>query len=107
MNGGAEGDRTLDLRIANATLSQLSYRPSKARDSSTVDWNVHLKVPDFPDMATCERDCIGPEVQAAVVAHTLYSCLIITQPRISPRSTQSDRGRHARSHGPVWAPPKS
>ena len=27
MNGGAEGDRTLDLRIANATLSQLSYRP--------------------------------------------------------------------------------
>jgi hypothetical protein len=45
--GGAEGDRTLDLRIANATLSQLSYRPTrdgagwwepgrpeKARDSS-------------------------------------------------------------------------
>jgi hypothetical protein len=28
-NGGAEGDRTLDLRIANATLSQLSYRPTR------------------------------------------------------------------------------
>jgi hypothetical protein len=27
-SGGAEGDRTLDLRIANATLSQLSYRPT-------------------------------------------------------------------------------
>src|ERR1700686_3067488 len=26
---GAEGDRTLDLRIANATLSQLSYRPTR------------------------------------------------------------------------------
>ena len=26
---GAEGDRTLDLRIANATLSQLSYRPTQ------------------------------------------------------------------------------
>ena len=26
-NGGAEGDRTPDLRIANATLSQLSYGP--------------------------------------------------------------------------------
>ncbi len=25
--GGVEGDRTLDLRIANATLSQLSYHP--------------------------------------------------------------------------------
>lgn len=27
LNGGAEEDRTPDLRIANATLSQLSYRP--------------------------------------------------------------------------------
>jgi hypothetical protein len=27
--GGGEGDRTLDLRIANATLSQLSYSPKK------------------------------------------------------------------------------
>jgi hypothetical protein len=25
--GGAEEDRTPDLRVANATLSQLSYRP--------------------------------------------------------------------------------
>ena len=30
-SGGAEGDRTLDLRIANATLSQLSYRPTARR----------------------------------------------------------------------------
>ena len=29
MNGGAEEDRTPDLRIANATLSQLSYRPNE------------------------------------------------------------------------------
>ena len=29
-NGGAEGGRTPDLRIANATLSQLSYGPSAA-----------------------------------------------------------------------------
>ena len=35
-SGGAEGNRTLDLRIANATLSQLSYRPDEARDSSIV-----------------------------------------------------------------------
>ena len=27
--GGVEGDRTLDLRIANAALSQLSYHPSR------------------------------------------------------------------------------
>ena len=29
--GGAEEDRTPDLRIANATLSQLSYRPTTNR----------------------------------------------------------------------------
>jgi hypothetical protein len=29
MRGGAEGDRTPDLRIANAALSQLSYCPSE------------------------------------------------------------------------------
>ena len=27
-NGGAEEDRTPDLRVANATLSQLSYGPT-------------------------------------------------------------------------------
>jgi hypothetical protein len=31
-NGGAEGDRTPDLRIANATLSQLSYGPDLFED---------------------------------------------------------------------------
>ena len=30
-DGGAEEDRTPDLRIANATLSQLSYRPTPNR----------------------------------------------------------------------------
>ena len=30
--GGAEGSRTPDLRIANATLSQLSYGPTRICD---------------------------------------------------------------------------
>jgi transaldolase len=33
--GGDEEDRTPDLRIANATLSQLSYAPTKERNSSS------------------------------------------------------------------------
>ncbi len=37
MHGGAEGDRTLDLRIANATLSQLSYRPMQSGKSMKPD----------------------------------------------------------------------
>ena len=28
-SGGPEGDRTLDLRVANAALSQLSYSPKR------------------------------------------------------------------------------
>jgi hypothetical protein len=31
MDGGVEEDRTPDLRIANATLSQLSYDPMELR----------------------------------------------------------------------------
>ena len=33
-DGGDEGDRTLDLRIANATLSQLSYVPTLPAEAS-------------------------------------------------------------------------
>jgi hypothetical protein len=45
--GGAEGDRTLDLRIANATLSQLSYRPTTraailAIAIQLVQWSFQL-----------------------------------------------------------------
>ncbi len=38
VTGGAEGDRTLDLRIANAALSQLSYRPTEGREWYLIDW---------------------------------------------------------------------
>jgi hypothetical protein len=41
--GGGEGDRTLDLRIANATLSQLSYSPVKGPGILAV-MAVHAKV---------------------------------------------------------------
>ena len=34
--GGADGDRTHDLCIANAALSQLSYRPTRARNVSSA-----------------------------------------------------------------------
>jgi hypothetical protein len=47
--GGAEGDRTLDLRIANATLSQLSYRPTTraailASAIRDVQWSFVVRV---------------------------------------------------------------
>ncbi len=36
--GGAEEDRTPDLRIANATLSQLSYGPNRVIILTSVYW---------------------------------------------------------------------
>jgi hypothetical protein len=36
--GGVEEDRTPDLRIANATLSQLSYHPSESRGFYRKRW---------------------------------------------------------------------
>ena len=50
--GGAEGDRTPDLRIANATLSRLSYGPD-------LSYRIHLAVvhPDFAPRSTgCAPD---------------------------------------------------
>ena len=40
---GAEGTRTLDLGIANATLSQLSYRPGtipRNREMIIEEWGI-------------------------------------------------------------------
>ena len=46
--GGAGGDRTPDLRIANATLSHLSYGPSKgailACTSATRQWGRRIRL---------------------------------------------------------------
>ena len=38
--GGAEGDRTPDLRIANAALSQLSYGPMGGADYVRRGWTM-------------------------------------------------------------------
>ena len=50
--GGAEGDRTLDLRIANATLSQLSYRPMRPpREITLAENGNHRPAPKMRDFA--------------------------------------------------------
>lgn len=45
LKGGAEGDRTPDLCIANAALSQLSYRPNRDAESSFCGAPVNRKLP--------------------------------------------------------------
>ena len=42
--GGAEGDRTPDLLIANEALSQLSYGPKRVTE---LRRHRHLRVPPF------------------------------------------------------------
>ena len=59
--GGAEGDRTLDLRIANATLSQLSYRPTnEGRDCTRSGTFSTMKI----------RDAMPPDLPFIVAANT-------------------------------------
>ena len=51
--GGAEEDRTPDLRIANATLSQLSYRPGPREvDYNGIGFNTKLVYPSGLYFAT-------------------------------------------------------
>src|ERR1700733_8360520 len=45
--GGGEGDRTLDLRIANATLSQLSYSPKKGPNLTSKGVPSQSNAPEF------------------------------------------------------------
>jgi hypothetical protein len=47
--GGGEGDRTLDLRIANATLSQLSYSPKKGPNLTSKGAPSQSIAPQLPN----------------------------------------------------------
>ena len=44
LDGGAEGDRTLDLRLAKPALSQLSYGPIEPFTGSTLSPSPALMV---------------------------------------------------------------
>ena len=61
--GGEEGDRTLDLRIANATLSQLSYFPKRGEDSIKLRSGV-------------------ARVQGDLAGHRIEHCLRLAQRRV-------------------------
>ncbi len=60
--GGAEGNRTLDLRIANATLSQLSYGPTLRTRILSCSYERHAKrriLPEFlPEICPTMRSTV-------------------------------------------------
>ncbi len=58
MIGGAEGDRTPDLRIANATLSRLSYGPDLIYPCHT--WVSRCATKGAHPLATLHRKSAGP-----------------------------------------------
>src|SRR5258708_13668457 len=100
MVGGAEGDRTPDLRIANATLSQLSYGPNQ----SDKRRNNRRGGGPLAGAADYEERPIG--CQARVPA------LRRTQPAgAEPRRHSSDRGSRvlasasAPGYGPALSSP--
>lgn len=52
-HGGLGGDRTHDLRVANAALSQLSYKPKyKPADNSGFVWRSEKRL-----CQTCRKSC--------------------------------------------------
>src|SRR5262249_51822039 len=70
--GGAEGDRTPDLRIANATLSQLSYGPV-ARGADYGQRGLGCQAP-LPCETACGAGSSDPACGA--LAATLRSILV-------------------------------
>ena len=64
VRGGEEEDRTPDLRIANAALSQLSYPPNVGRILYHTGWLIKAitshpdanRLPRFPQTACGKRD---------------------------------------------------
>ena len=77
-NGGAEGDRTLDLCIANAALSQLSYRPTKRG-------GIVMRPRRGSKRARCTRQDAGPGVRVPFWPHE--------DPRSDRRGPGFHRGR--------------
>ena len=67
-DGGAEGDRTLDLRIANATLSQLSYRPTRVQTPDGSGRRGILKTGRWPGQANRDSLLLAPCLTPATKA---------------------------------------
>ena len=68
--GGPEGDRTLDLRVANAALSQLSYEPVLTLDYySTDSLNCQDPVARMRGMKSGMRNCGYPHHRLGAVSH--------------------------------------
>ena len=78
--GGAEEARTPDLRIANATLSQLSYRPYLLKILAQPE--VNLRWREKPRFATrCRRlerlrSCCPSEIREALTSSNTLSRIV-------------------------------
>ena len=67
VNGGAEGDRTLDLLIANQSLSQLSYSPIFSFGTES-----DFQSPCVPTLrcGCCRRPCSGKDIKTLQIKTT-------------------------------------
>ncbi len=72
INGGAEEDRTPDLRIANATLSQLSYGPTRSREC-TSGGREKSTPSDCSDKSRPDKGPRGKVTSNRVISRIVYS----------------------------------
>jgi hypothetical protein len=66
LESGAEGDRTLNLSIANAALSQLSYGPNCLEWSFTNSTTVDYPVKAINASPLDPTDPVGPTLASSL-----------------------------------------
>ena len=100
--GGAEGNRTPDLRIANATLSHLSYGPAPARggetrgpgkDGGTVRISPPARKADFTGAAVRASASTFPVDKRRAGAHIGRSAAVPTSGIAAPVTTHAAGAR--------------
>ena len=102
--GGVEEDRTPDLRIANATLSQLSYDPTRNLNHSADMRFQRISCLNSTPMATgpiyAEND-IGKSLQIRIQASGMHivESEYGTSLRLSAKSISSFARELSNSHG--------
>src|ERR1700759_1695805 len=100
-DGGAEGDRTPDLRNAIATLSQLSYGPTSFREASlrrTFPWGKRGNFAFLTNQAATVPECGAEKVCSGANGRqgsipTFAPCCPTAPSSEVTRCTWSDLGR--------------
>ncbi len=95
LHGGAEGDRTPDLCIANAALSHLSYSPLREHNDSSRPWekaNVRQDMPGYSRFGASSR-----AAHRLSVSKVYLTCAPCGMMKMGPIRMRESRNHHSES----------